>query len=70
MLDDPSVRRHTLDVAEQHGFSFDAVQLPLEVRDAHYRSFAESISLEATRGQVTVEASDNVVVRGEIVELN
>jgi hypothetical protein len=31
---------------------------------------AESISLEATRGQVTVEASDNVIVRGEIVELN
>lgn len=31
---------------------------------------AESISLEATPGRVTVEASDNVVVRGEIVELH
>jgi hypothetical protein len=34
----------------------------------HWR--AKSIALEATAGQVTVEASDNVVVRGEIVELN
>jgi predicted aldo/keto reductase-like oxidoreductase len=28
-----------LEVAAQHGFKFDAVQLPLNVMDAHYRSF-------------------------------
>lgn len=31
---------------------------------------AEAIALEATQGQVTVDASENVVVRGEVVELN
>ena len=28
-----------LDVAAQHGFRFDTVQMPLNVLDAHYRSF-------------------------------
>jgi len=29
-----------LEVAAEQGFKFDAVQLPLNVMDAHYRSFA------------------------------
>jgi aryl-alcohol dehydrogenase-like predicted oxidoreductase len=28
-----------LDVAAEHGFRFDTVQMPLNVMDAHYRSF-------------------------------
>jgi aryl-alcohol dehydrogenase-like predicted oxidoreductase len=36
---DPRIHLHTLDVAAEHGFAFDAVQLPLNVMDAHYRSF-------------------------------
>ena len=36
---DPHIHLHMLDVAAQHGFRFDAVQLPLNVLDAHYRSF-------------------------------
>jgi len=28
-----------LEVAAEQGFKFDAVQLPLNVMDAHYRSF-------------------------------
>lgn len=36
---DPAVHLHTLDVARWHGVTFDAVQLPLNVMDAHYRSF-------------------------------
>jgi aryl-alcohol dehydrogenase-like predicted oxidoreductase len=40
---DPAVHLHTLEVAEQHGFTFDAVQMPLNLLDAHYRSFARQV---------------------------
>lgn len=36
---DPSVHLYMLEVARAHGFAFDAVQLPLNVMDAHFRSF-------------------------------
>src|SRR5436309_5672561 len=32
-----------LQVATEHGFHFDAAQMPLNVLDAHYRSFAKSV---------------------------
>jgi aryl-alcohol dehydrogenase-like predicted oxidoreductase len=40
---DPMIHLHTLEVAEQHGFSFDAVQMPLSLLDAHYRSFGRHV---------------------------
>jgi aryl-alcohol dehydrogenase-like predicted oxidoreductase len=36
---DPHIHLYMLEVARQHGFEFDAVQMPLNVMDAHYRSF-------------------------------
>ena len=36
---DPHIHLHMLDVAAEHGFIFDAVQMPLNVMDAHFRSF-------------------------------
>jgi aryl-alcohol dehydrogenase-like predicted oxidoreductase len=36
---DPHVHLYMLEIAAQHGFTFDAVQMPLNVMDAHYRSF-------------------------------
>ena len=36
---DPHIHLHMLDVAREHGFTFDTVQMPLNVMDAHYRSF-------------------------------
>jgi len=36
---DPRIHLYMLDVAKQHGFKFDTVQMPLNVMDAHYRSF-------------------------------
>jgi aryl-alcohol dehydrogenase-like predicted oxidoreductase len=32
-----------LHTAYQHGFIFDAVQMPLNVMDAHYKSFAKKV---------------------------
>jgi predicted aldo/keto reductase-like oxidoreductase len=40
---DPAVHLRTLDVAREHGFHFDAVQLPLNVMDAHFRSFEKEV---------------------------
>src|SRR6266849_2010931 len=34
---DPLVHLRMLDVAREHGFRFDAVQMPLNVMDAHFR---------------------------------
>lgn len=40
---DPHIHLHTLDVAKEHGFQFDTVQMPLNVMDAHYRSFEKMV---------------------------
>ncbi|HEY6998697.1 MAG TPA: aldo/keto reductase, partial [Candidatus Binatia bacterium] len=43
---DPRIHLYMLEVAKQHGFRFDTVQMPLNVMDAHYRSF-EKMTLPA-----------------------
>jgi aryl-alcohol dehydrogenase-like predicted oxidoreductase len=40
---DPRIHLHTLEVAALHGFLFDTVQMPLNVMDAHYRSFEKLV---------------------------
>jgi aryl-alcohol dehydrogenase-like predicted oxidoreductase len=51
---DPHIHLHTLDVAREHGFTFDAVQMPLNVMDAHYRSFEKLVLPELVRRGVGV----------------
>jgi aryl-alcohol dehydrogenase-like predicted oxidoreductase len=40
---DPVVHLRMLDVAAAHDFSFDACQMPLNVMDAHFRSFGRQV---------------------------
>jgi aryl-alcohol dehydrogenase-like predicted oxidoreductase len=40
---DPHIHLRMLDVARLHGFAFDAVQMPLNVMDAHFRSFEQLV---------------------------
>jgi predicted aldo/keto reductase-like oxidoreductase len=40
---DPAIHLKMLDTAKKHGFSFDTVQMPLNVMDAHFRSFRRSV---------------------------
>ena len=40
---DPLVHLRMLEVAAKHGFRFDAVQMPLNVMDAHFRSFGQLV---------------------------
>jgi predicted aldo/keto reductase-like oxidoreductase len=39
----PEIHLHVLAVAEQHGFHFDTVQMPLNVMDAHFDSFLHHV---------------------------
>ncbi len=40
---DPAVHLRMLDVAKQHNFHFDTVQMPINVMDAHFRSFTKEV---------------------------
>src|SRR5256714_10685223 len=40
---DPAVHLRMLDVAAEHKFHFDACQMPLNVMDAHFRSFGRQV---------------------------
>jgi predicted aldo/keto reductase-like oxidoreductase len=39
----PEIHRHMLEVADQHKFLFDTVQMPLNVMDAHFDSFEKIV---------------------------
>jgi diketogulonate reductase-like aldo/keto reductase len=39
----PAYHLHMIDVAAKHGFTFDTVQMPLNVMDAHYNSFEKHV---------------------------
>lgn len=51
---DPQVHLHMLSVAREHGFKFDTVQLPINVMDAHYRSFGRLVVPELMRDGIGV----------------
>ena len=40
---DPRIHLQMLSMAAEHGFLFDAVQMPLNIMDAHFRSFAHGV---------------------------
>lgn len=40
---DPRIHLGMLKAADAHGFTFDTVQMPLNVLDAHYRSFEQQV---------------------------
>ncbi len=51
---DPSVHLHMLEVATEHGFKFDSAQMPLNVMDAHYRSFEKLVVPELVKQGIGV----------------
>ena len=46
---DPHVHLYMLQVAKAHGFTFDTVQMPINVMDAHFRSFSKLVVPEAEK---------------------
>jgi aryl-alcohol dehydrogenase-like predicted oxidoreductase len=51
---DPRIHLYMLEVAKEHDFTFDAVQMPLNVMDAHYRSFERLVLPELVRENIGV----------------
>jgi uncharacterized protein len=51
---DPKIHLHMLDVANQHGFHFDTVQMPINVLDAHYQSFGHQVVPRAVEEKIAV----------------
>ena len=51
---DPRIHLHMLEVAKEHAFSFDTVQMPLNVMDAHYRSFEKLVLPKLVRQKIGV----------------
>ena len=40
---DPQIHLRMFEIAAQHGFKFDTVQMPVNVLDAHFRSFTNDV---------------------------
>src|SRR5207244_12951084 len=51
---DPHIHLYMLDVAGEHGFLFDTVQMPLNVMEAHYRSFGKLVLPELVKQGIGV----------------
>jgi predicted aldo/keto reductase-like oxidoreductase len=44
---DPHIHLYMLELARRHNFQFDTVQMPINVMDAHFRSFTKQVIPEA-----------------------
>jgi predicted aldo/keto reductase-like oxidoreductase len=51
---DPLIHLRMLDTAAKHGFHFDTVQMPLNVMDAHFRSFQHQVLPVLVKEQIGV----------------
>src|ERR1051326_2075139 len=51
---DPAIHLRMLEVARTHGFRFDTVQMPLNVMDAHFRSFGKQVLPELVKEEIGV----------------
>jgi len=51
---DPRIHLYMLEVAAENSFKFDTVQMPLNVMDAHYRSFEKRVLPELVNLQIGV----------------
>ncbi len=68
---DPLVHLRMLDLATTHGFRFDTVQMPLNVMDAHFRSFTHQVLPVLVRDEIGVlgmkSMGDQVLLSSQVV---
>jgi len=67
---DPHIHLYMLEVAEQSGFRFDTVQMPLNLLDAHFRSFNQLVLPKLVQQEIGVLAmksmGDGIIVKSKI----
>jgi aryl-alcohol dehydrogenase-like predicted oxidoreductase len=68
---DPQIHLYMLKVAAEHGFRFDTVQMPLNVMDAHFRSFGQMVLPELVKQKIGVlgmkSMGDGVILKSKTV---
>jgi aryl-alcohol dehydrogenase-like predicted oxidoreductase len=57
---DPSVHLRMFAIADKHGFHFDTVQMPINVMDAHFRSFLNQVAPVAQQHGTAILAMKTV----------
>ena len=68
---DPAIHLYMMQMAQQHGFQFDAVLMPSNVMDAHFRSFsrlAMPVALQQGIGVLTMKpfgGADGVILKSK-----
>ena len=71
---DPRIHLYMLETAARNGFRFDTVQMPLNVMDAHFRSFARLVVPQLTEleigilGMKTFGGADGVILKSKTIE--
>src|SRR5688572_32718961 len=66
---DPRIHLYMLEVAAELGFTFDTVQMPLNVMDAHYRSFEKLVLPKLVKQDIGVLAM-KTLANGMILKSN
>jgi aryl-alcohol dehydrogenase-like predicted oxidoreductase len=66
---DPHIHLHMLEVADAHDFRFDTAQMPLNLMDAHYRSFSRLVVPELVKRRMGVLAM-KTMANGHILKSN
>jgi aryl-alcohol dehydrogenase-like predicted oxidoreductase len=64
---DPRIHLYMLEVAKENGFKFDSAQMPLNVMDAHFRSFSKLVVPELVKQGIGVLAM-KTLANGSIVK--
>lgn len=69
---DPAVHLRMLQTAQKHSFHFDTVQMPINVMDAHFRSFTKEVMPVAVQQGIAVLAmktfGDHFILDSKTVE--
>ena len=69
---DPAVHLRMLEMAQKHNFHFDTVQMPINVMDAHFRSFTKEVMPVAIKQGIGVLAmktfGDNFILSSNTVK--
>ena len=69
---DPFIHLRMLDAAAKNDFRFDAVQMPLNVMDAHFRSFEDQVLPVLLKEEIGVEAmktfGDDYILQSKTVQ--
>ena len=69
---DPHVHLYMLEVAQKHGFHFDTVQMPLNVMDAHFRSFGQLVLPKLVEQRIGVlgmkSMGDHIILTSGVVK--